>query len=145
MNELENNPCQTYGVSHSRFYVKSPVSDYLNELDENGRLIKRHSDVHLLLRQKRLQETIGVDSIRSYLSSMVAPQSSVPMPDLSDKELLELIPPKDVNNLTTSHLYAKYLQANQDKIKENYKRKLEENKYYEKALKRFFGEKDDSK
>lgn len=141
----KENFAQTYGVKHSRFYKKSPVSDYLNELNEDGRVIKRHSDVHLLLRQKRLQETIGVDSIRSYISSMVAPQSNVPMPDLSDKELLELIPPKDVNNLTTSHLYAKYLQANQDKIKENYKRKLEENKYYEKALKRFFGEKDDSK
>lgn len=141
----KENYAQTYGISHSCFYKKSPVSDYLNEIDENGRLIKRHSDVHLLLRQKHLQEIIGVDSIRTYLGQMLQPSPKIPLPDLSDKELIELIPPKDVNNLTSAHLYAKYLQENQDKIKANYKRKLEENKYYEKALKRFFGENQETK
>lgn len=132
-----------YGSIHSRKYKPSAVSPYLNEYDDDGRCIKRHSDVYLLLRQKRLQETIGVDQIRQYINSLYTP-TQANMPDMSDEELLELIPPKGVDNLTTAYQYAKYIQKHQDEIKEQYKAKVKEKQYYEKALKRFFKEDKDS-
>lgn len=141
MEKEKLSPCMTYGSKHTRRYVQSPIAQFLVERDDDGNMIKIHSDVYLLLHQKNIQRHLGVDAIRSYLNSMIVPSS--PMPDLSDDELMELIPPKDVNNLTTSYQYCKYLQEHSETIKQNYKNKLKENEVYEKMYKKLFNIKDE--
>ena len=116
-------PCLTFGISHSKEYKPSVIANYLVDKDSDGNFIKRHSDAFLLLRQKKLQETIGTEAIRAYLDQMRqnAVQSVVPHDNLSDKELFALIEPKEVNNITTAYEFAKYLKDNSDKVKAKHK------------------------
>lgn len=111
----------SYGLSHSKQYKPSIVSKFVHERDEDGNLIKTHSDAWLLLRQRKLQETIGAESIRRYIDQLrVQDTISSATADLSDEELLSLIPPKAVDNLTTSWEYSQYLQKNSEEFKKNY-------------------------
>lgn len=135
-NEIKN-IVQTYGMKHTRRFKPSVFTHFLSEHDDNNNLVKLHSDVYLLLHQKNIQRHIGVDAIRQYLTSMMCPSRE--MPDLSDDELMELIPPKDVNNLTTSYQYCKYLQEHSDAIKDNYKNKIKEHEAYSKMYEKLFG------
>lgn len=122
MATTKENPCLSYGISHSKQYKPSIVSKFINERDEDGNLIKCHSDAWLLLRQRKLQETIGAESIRRYIDNLRVQQTTSSASDLTDDELFALIPPKEVNNLTTSYEYSKYLQQNSDEFKKNYEK-----------------------
>lgn len=108
----------SYGVDHSKQYKPSVVAPFLREADTDGSLVKVHSDIHLLLRQKSLQRSIGVDSLRAYFDGLVNSQgSSMSTDQLSDDQLFELIPPKSVNNLTTRYEWAQYLQDHEKELK----------------------------
>ncbi len=111
--------CMTYGISHTKEYKPSVIAPFLIDKDADGKFLKRHSDAYLLLRQNRLQETIGAESIRAYLDQQRAMHgtSLVPHDNLSDEELFSLIEPKEVNNLTTAYEFANYLKENGDKVK----------------------------
>lgn len=116
--ETKIHPCLTYGKQHSRSYVPSILAPFLVDRDDKGRVVKQHSDVHLLLHQQNLQKKIGVDAIRNYLDKLH--RDPTPRPDLSDDELFSLIEPKEVNNLTDAWKFAKYLQGNSDKVRTKY-------------------------
>lgn len=139
--EIIASNAQCYGVKHSRRYKPSPLAQFLIERDDNGNMVKLHSDVYLLLHQKNIEKYLGADALRNYINQMISP--SYERPDLSDDELMQLIPPKDVNNLTTSYQYCKYLQEHSEMIKQNYKNKLKENEVYEKMYKKLFNIKDE--
>lgn len=130
-------PALSYGLSHTKQYKPSPIAPFLIERDSKGRFIKRHSDAYLLLRQRKLQESIGVDVIRGYLDALrsVHGSSLIPHEDLTDDELFSLIEPKQVNNLTTAHEFAKFLKSNKDGIIEKHKQVVKEHqsrtKWYE--------------
>ena len=88
--------CMTYGISHTKEYKPSVIAPFLIDKDADGKFLKRHSDAYLLLRQNRLQETIGAESIRASLDQQRAMHgnSLVPLENLSDEELFSLIEPK---------------------------------------------------
>lgn len=121
MAKNELHPCLTYGLSHSKEYVPSVVSPFLVDKDSEGKFIKRHSDAYLLLRQKNIEKTIGVQSIRNYLDMQqaAAQRSSVDTTQLSDDDILQLIEPREINNLTTAYEYAQYLQKNSKEVSKN--------------------------
>lgn len=113
--------CLTYGVKHSRSYVPSLVTQFLDERDEKGCMLKRHSDIHLLLRQESLQRKIGVDALRRYFDqNMMNGNRSGTTDNLTDDQLFELIPLKEVNNLTTAYEWACYLSDNEKELKSRY-------------------------
>lgn len=122
MEKIEFPPCQTYGIKHSRHYVPSLVTKFLDERDSDGRLIKRHNDVHLILRQEKLQRTIGVEALRRHFDSMrMNGNTSMTTDALTDDQLFNLIDPKEVNNLTTAYEFANYLQDHHKELQKRHK------------------------
>lgn len=119
-----------YGSSHSKKLKDSIISPFLRERDEEGNVIKIHSDVHLLLRQQNIVQTIGVDAVRQYLGQMLGSKSQTPE-NLSDEELFALIPPKEVNNLTTVYEYSKYLKEHETDFKNRYDKLIDSKRKYD--------------
>ncbi|AXF52719.1 MAG: hypothetical protein [Microviridae sp.] len=134
-------PCMTYGIDHSKFYNPSIVSNFLSEFDEKGNFIKRHSDVHLLLRQQNLHKSIGVESLRRYFEqqNMAGNQTALFSTDnLSDDELFDLIEPKSINNLTSAYEFGRYLEAHDKELKQKVK-DLRETRDRRTKFERMFG------
>lgn len=121
MANLRINP--NYGDGHSKRYEPTIISPFLIERDENGDIVTYNNDVHLLLRQKNLHKSIGLDSIRAYVDGLNRKQE--PVHNLSDDELFSLIPPDGIDTITDAYQYNKYLQAHEKEIKDKY------NKYQE--------------
>lgn len=108
-----------FGLAHSNFYVKSIVRDYLFDVsNDDDKVCKLHSDINLILRQKTIHRNIGIPALRDYVQSLEFSQPD--QHDFSDEELMQLIPPKDVNNLTTAFEYTRYIKNNEKQMKQNY-------------------------
>lgn len=107
-----------YGVKHSRHYKPSVISSFLVSTTEDGQPIKHHSDLYLLLRQNNLQKKIGLEVIQNYIEQLERP--SAPRPQLSDEQLLALIEPKEINNITDAYQFARYLQQNHESVSKKY-------------------------
>lgn len=108
----------TYGLRHTKKYKPSIVTPFLDERDENGNLIKRHSDVYLILRQESLQRSIGIDALRRHFdSSRMNGNTSMSTDGLTDDQIFDLIEPKAVNNLTTAYEWANYLKEHEEELK----------------------------
>lgn len=126
----ENKARIVYGSAHSKKLKPSVISPFLREKDENGRVLKVHSDVHLLLRQQNLVQSIGVDAVRQYLGQMLGNQSQTPE-NLSDEDLFALIPPKEVNNITTVYEYSQYLKEHESDFKARYDKLVDSKRKYD--------------
>lgn len=143
METTKFHPCLTYGINHTRHYVPSVVTSLLDERDEHGRLLKRHSDVHLILRQEKLQRSIGVEALRRHFDQMrMNGNTSMSTDNLTDDQLFAMIEPKAVNNLTTAYEWANYLQDHHKELQKKHK------EYMDKVAKdrefwSTFGKKDD--
>lgn len=108
-----------YGLGHTKKYTKSVVADFLVSVsNDEDKVVQYRSDVNLILRQKNLHNTIGIDVLRNYLQNLDLGQ-----PDshhFSDDELFNLIDPKGVNTITDAFEFSKYLQKHDAAIKERY-------------------------
>ena len=109
-----------YGDAHSKRYEPTPISQFLIERDEVGNIVTYNSDVHLLLRQKNLHKSIGLDTIRAYVDSLN--KNPDPLHNLSDDELMSLIPPDGIDTITDAYQYQKYVEAHSEHIKKEYKK-----------------------
>ena len=108
----------TYGLRHTKKYKPSIVTSFLNERDSDGNLIKRHSDVYLILRQESLQRSIGIDALRRHFdAARMNGNTSMSTDGLTDDQIFDLIEPKAVNNLTTAYEWANYLKEHEDELK----------------------------
>lgn len=132
-------PCLTYGISHSKEYKPSIVGQILSDVDEDGNLIKHHSDAYFLLRQNKLQQTIGAETVRAYIDQLRATQGSnaIDTANLSDDDLFGLIEPKEINNLTTAYEFSKYLASRSEQVKSKYNELCEKKKNYGDFCKRY--------
>lgn len=124
-----------YGASHSKFYSKSVVADYLVEQDDTTKEVKLISDLHLLLRQQKVHNSIGVNLLRDYVQNMELKRPD--KHDFTDDELFRLIEPKDINNITTAYEYARYLKDNSDKVKSRYDDLKREKNAYDEYVRTF--------
>lgn len=133
--EVEKVAYVRYGSGHTKLYTKSVVADFLcNRSDDEENETHFISDIHLLLRQKKLHDSIGVDALRAYLESIDngTPQSH----NFTDEELFQLIEPKGLNTITDRYQFAKYLQANQDDIKQKYENLKSSSESYKSFIKK---------
>lgn len=108
-----------YGLSHSKKYKPTIVSEFTCDRDDDGRVLKVHSDVYLLLRQENISKKVGTNAIRDYIDSLVTQPSTTPQ--LTDDELFSMIEPKYIDNLTDAHKYAKFIEANSKDLQKRYK------------------------
>ena len=125
----------SYGDAHSKRYQPSVISSFLIEKDEKGNIIRFNNDVKLLLRQKDLHKSIGYDCIRAYVDTLNRTHEQPH--NLTDDQLMSLIPPDGIDTITDVYQYNKYLDAHKDTIKKHYdeyqaraKREKEWYKYY---------------
>lgn len=118
-----------YGAGHTRRYNKSIVADFLvTSSDDVDKVTKIHSDINLLLRQKNVHKSIGIENLRDYVEHL---QMSEPEKhNFTDDELFSMIEPKSINNLTTMFEYARYIQDRSEKIKEKYDELIKAKKSY---------------
>lgn len=115
---MKRNPF--FGARHSKMYKPSLVSTFLASYDKNtGECIKVHSDVQLLLRQKALQDTIGLESLKSYIEKLERPNYGA-RPQLTDDELLSMIEPRSINTITDCYQYSLFIADNEQRFKEKY-------------------------
>ncbi len=123
-------PCVGYGMSHSKFYKPSILSNLLAEVDDDGNLVHFNNDIYLLTRKEKLMQKIGVDSVRAYISNMLRAGETTERANLTEEQLFSLIDPKEVNNLTTQYEYMKYLKNNHSKFKKDYENAVRSAKQY---------------
>ena len=118
MSNLRVNP--NYGSEHSKCYQPSEISQFLVEHDEEGNVIRYNNDVRLLLHQKNLHKKIGLDVIRSYVDKL----NSNPEPphDLTDEQLLSMLPPSEIDTFTDAYQYRKYLDEHEQEFKSKYEK-----------------------
>lgn len=122
---MKRNPY--FGHQHSRIYKKTVISDFLESIDKDGECVKVHSDIHLLLRQKKIQDTIGLESLRQYIDKIERPNTG-PRPQLSDAELMTLIEPRELNTITDMYQYSRFIQDNEAKMLDKYNQLKEAHK-----------------
>ena len=130
--EEKNKIVVPYGAGHTKKYTKSVVSDFLVERDPESGAVHYNSDIHLILRQKNLHKTIGIDVLRSYCESLDngSPESH----QFSDDELFQLIDPKGINTITDSYEFAKYIEKHSQEINSKYKELKDEHSKYSSYL-----------
>lgn len=92
--------------------------------DNEGNLIREISDIEFILSEKFVTSKFSLDQIRLYINSNKAISSGIDTSQMSDNEILSLVPPRSVNTLTDAYQYSKYLSSQKEYIKE----KLEEYK-----------------
>lgn len=114
---MKRNP--SYCAKHSRHYKPSVVAQWLMSKDEKGNVLKFHSDIHFLIRQKEINKHVSVEALRSYIDKLHYQGEA--RPQLSDDELFSLIEPREVNTITDAWQFAKYLKQNSDTITMRYK------------------------
>lgn len=118
-----------YGSGHTRRYTPSVLSPFLvQQSDDDDKVVHYTNDVHLLLRQKNLHKTIGMDALRSYFVNI--DNGSPISHHFSDDELFDLIDPKGLGTITDAYEFSKYLQNHSDDIKKRYDTLKKESKRY---------------
>lgn len=137
--KYEFNP--TYGVAHSRFYKPSVISSLLVERDSKGKVIAVRNDAYLLLRQDSLTKKLGAESIRRYLDGLLDRTHHANSAKLSDDDLMSLIPPREVNNLTTATEWMEYLASHEKDLTERAKDLQSKHTRVRKYLGAIFGNK----
>lgn len=133
MANLRVNP--NYGDGHSKRYQPSEISSFLVEHDEEGNIVRYNNDVRLLLHQKDLHKKIGLDVIRSYVDSLNG--NPEPKLDLSDEELLSILPPDELDTFTDAYQYRKYLDEHHQEFKTKYDALQARKKQYDEEKKRY--------
>lgn len=116
MANLKVNP--NYSDTHSKRYKPSIISSFLVEKDSDGNVLRYNNDVKLLLRQKDLHKSLGYDAIRAYIDRLNT--NPEPHHNLTDDELMGLIPPDGLDTITDLYQYNKYLEYHKNEIKSKY-------------------------
>lgn len=122
-------PKVKYGSGHTRRYSKSPLADFLVQCSTDDiPVVHFCNDVHILLRQKNLHKTIGVDVLRSYFENI--DNGSPDSHHFSDDELFSLIDPKGLGTITDAYEFSKYIEKTSVDLKERYKTLKRESKLF---------------
>ena len=124
-----------YGLAHTKEYQPTVVSKFLIDKDSKGRCIQRHSDVYLFLRDQKLQKSVGLETLKEYVESFRTPET--PAIDLTDEQLMSLIPPKDLYTQTERRMYMEYLESKSKEIQESYKELHETGSRYKSYLRKY--------
>lgn len=119
--------------AHSKHFKCSSVLNFVCSRDDKGNVVKYHSDIHLLLREKNLEKMVGVEALRHYVDSLRT--NVAPSPELSDEELFKLVEPRDVGTITDAYQYSRYIKANSDNFKARYDDLCDKYKRYQDVIK----------
>lgn len=100
-------------------YYSRPSFEELQVIRDNeGNLIREASDIEFIMSEKFINSKFSLDQIRLYINGNKAISSNVDTSQMSDAEILSLVPPRSVNTLTDAYQYSKYLSSQKDYIKE---------------------------
>lgn len=104
-------------------------------VSEIGDSVKFHSDIHLLLHDKNLANSIGPDNVKNYLDSITPQAPAQNMFDgFTDDQLKDVISDRRFQTLTDKYELQRYLSVEYNRIKSsikddiNLKQKNDENR-----------------
>ena len=89
--------------------------------DENGDLIRETSDVEYILGMTYNDNATAMEVVRQYLVSNSVVSSSLDVSQLSNEQIMNLIPPRSINTLTDAYQYSKFLEQNSKYIEKKAK------------------------
>lgn len=133
-------PNPLYGLAHTKEYKPTIVSSFCIDKDDKGNCIQRHSDVYLLLRDKKLQQSIGLETLKEYIERFRTPD--MPINNLSDEQLMQLVPIKELYTFTERRQFMEFLESKQKELQDKYKEAHEKGTRYKQYVERFKNLKD---
>lgn len=80
-------------------------------------MVKFHSDVHVILREKSLADKLGPEQLRAYVDDMLRNRNMGSTEQLTDDQLMETIQSRRLTELTDVYQLNKYLSDQADDIK----------------------------
>lgn len=129
-------PNPVYGLAHTKAYKPSIVSSFLEDYDDKKRCLQRHTDVYLLLRDKKLQSSIGLETLKEYIEKFRSPD--MPVNNLTDEQLMQLVPIKEIYTFTERRQFMEFLEKKSEEIREGYKKAHENSSRYREYVKRYY-------
>lgn len=112
------------------FAVQSPVHELLHTEVKTGdeTIVFAHSDVFLLFNQDRLERTLGVDTLRSWLNDVRPNNSPNLSARFSDEQLASFIKSKYVQSLSEVSDWYNYLRQNTANMRSSLERYVAQSK-----------------
>lgn len=118
--------CNNFDVKNSISYVSSIVAPLRWKELPDG-CVKFQTDVTLLFNQQRIVETLGADSLKSWLGSFdAAYRSSVDTSKLPDDAVLKFIKSRYIQSPSELLAWSAYLNDEADSIVQQYELDLQE-------------------
>ena len=112
------------------FAEQSPVHELLHTEVKTGdeTIVFAHSDVFLLFNQDRLERTLGVDTLRSWLNDVRPNNSPNLSAQFSDEQLASFIKSKYVQSLSEVSDWYNYLRQNTANMRSSLERYVAQSK-----------------
>ena len=112
------------------FAEQSPIHELLHtEVKADGEtIVFAHSDVFLLFNQDRLERTLGVDTLRSWLNDVRPNNSPNLSAQFSDEQLASFIKSKYVQSLSEVSDWYNYLRQNTANVRSSLERYIAQSK-----------------
>lgn len=112
------------------FAEQSPVHELLHTEVKTGdeTIVFAHSDVFLLFNQDRLERTLGVDTLRSWLNDVRPNNSPNLSAQFSDEQLASFIKSKYVQSLSEVSDWYNYLRQNSANMRSSLERYVAQSK-----------------
>lgn len=109
-----------YGAGHSKKYQPQLIEELTISCDCDENVIKKHSDLYLMLRQKQIDSDAKMSILRDYINGM---QIREPVDhNLTDEQLHQIVSFRDINTITDAYEYSQFLAKNQHKLRDGYKK-----------------------
>lgn len=108
----------SYGALHSKKYRKQLIEDLTLCHDCDDNVIKKHSDIYLMLRQKALNTESQMTILRDYMSKIQIRE--IRDQQLTDDQLHSIVNFRDINTITDAYEYSQFLAKNQNKLRDGY-------------------------
>lgn len=80
-------------------------------------MVKHHSDIHMILREKSFANMVSPETLRQMVDDIMRPTSSSSVSDLSDDQLFETIFDKRANDFNDIYQITRHLHENAERIK----------------------------
>ena len=122
--------CPLCDQSLQVFAEQSPIHELLHtEVKADGEtIVFAHSDVFLLFNQDRLERTLGVDTLRSWLNDVRPNNSPNLSAQFSDEQLASFIKSKYVQSLSEVSDWYNYLRQNTANVRSSLERYIAQSK-----------------
>lgn len=110
-----------YFSSITKQFQRPAFEELMQVRDEQGNLIRETSDVEYILGMTYNDNATAMEVVRKYLVGNTIVSSSVDVSNLSNEQIMNMLPPRSINTLTDAYQYSKFLEQNSKYIEKKAK------------------------